>query len=135
MNFVEKVPSPYAYIMHSVLIASAKHVPTNELDMQPYVNTRPGPVRQISCPDAKKDRRMLTCQRRQWDTFEQLTTLKSSSIVLAPLKNGVFTPKITSGPYSSVRAHHVNAVNGTNTPHRLPSLAGFFYRFCEYREW
>src|SRR5450759_5548762 len=41
MNFVEKVPSPYAYIMHSVLIASAKHVPTNELDMQPYVNTRP----------------------------------------------------------------------------------------------
>jgi hypothetical protein len=84
MNFVEKVPSPYAYIMHSVLIASAKHAPTNELDMQPYVNSRPGPVRQISCPDAKNDRRMLTCQRRQWDTFEQLTTLESSSIASAP---------------------------------------------------
>src|SRR5450756_1689735 len=42
MNFVEKVPSPYAYIMHSVLIASAKHVPTNGLDMHPYVKTRFG---------------------------------------------------------------------------------------------
>jgi plasmid stabilization system protein ParE len=131
MNFVEKVPSPYAYIMHSVLIASAKHVPTNELDMQPYVNTRPGPVRQISCPDAKKDRRMLTRYRRQWDTSEELTMLESSSIASAPLKNGLYKPKITSCPYSSVRPHHVNAVNGTNTPHRLPRLAGFFYRFCE----
>lgn len=106
-------------------------IPTNELDMHPYVNTRRGPAQKISCPEAKNDRRMLICQHRQWHTLEQLTTLESSSIASAPPKNGVFTPKKAAGPYSSVRPHLVNSVNGTNTPHRLRSLAGYFSGFRE----
>jgi hypothetical protein len=76
--------------------------------MHPYVNKAFGPARELSRPEAKNDRSMLTLQRRQWDTSEELTTLKSSSIALAPLKNGANTPKITPGPYSSLRRDIVN---------------------------
>jgi hypothetical protein len=69
--------------------------------MHPYVNTRFGRAREISCPEAKNDSCGLIFERRQWDTLEQLTTLESSSIAWAPLKNGVFTPKKAIGPYSS----------------------------------
>src|SRR5947209_13563751 len=100
--------------------------------MHHYVKSVCGPMREISYPEAKNDRDTLTFQRLQWDTLEQWTRIRASSIDAAPRKNGVFTPKITTCPYSSVRPHHVNTVNGANTPNRLPSLAGFLRDFFQY---